>query len=348
MWLAFPLPFLPLSRLWVEKLVMNGKKRSPTFFFIVFVVYVCLFLVHRLSRDSRLLFGLFSPTVDSRSEWSLLRSLHSMLPFGWMWKILRFPGLRPLIWPLKSIRCRVGICHFMSSIGYDLSKISTSIDFVQFDSSAAEAKLKELLTLDAFDKVADSVEQCFVLSTKLLSASIFVKGFKQIVRLTYRGFVRHCYDLLDKDASISLLIRYLDIVTICIQADGFNTDDMVCIYPIVLKGLSSNDDEFVKHSLTSLQTILQQRGERHACYSFRIDQILIDLLPVDHFKPLRNLTFSCLLLYLQGRSRVGRSFKRKRTKRMHRREKCSDWMQWRRLTAFLTSSSHSSMYESLG
>lgn len=196
----------------------------------------------------------------------------------------------------------------ISSIGYDLSKISTSIDFVQFDCSAAEAKLKELFKMDTFAKVADAVEQCFVLSTKLLSASIFVKGFKLVVRITYRGFVRHCYDLLDKDASISLLIRYLDIVTICIQADGFNKDDMVCIYPIVLKGLSSSDDEFVKRSLTSLKTILQQGGERHACYSFRIDQILIDLLPVNHFKTLRNVILSCLLLYLQGRNRIGGLF----------------------------------------
>ena len=162
--------------------------------------------------------------------------------------------------------------------------------------------------MDTFVKVADSVEQCFVLSTKLLSASRFVKGFKLDVRITCRGFVRHCYDLLDKDASISLLVQYLDIVTICMQADGFSKDDMVCIYPIVLKGLSSNDDEFVKRSLTGLKIILQQGGERHACYSFRIDQILIDLLPVNHFKTLRNLILSCLLLYLQGRNRIRRLF----------------------------------------
>lgn len=72
----------------------------------------------------------------------------------------------------------------ISSIGYDLSKISTSIDFVQFDCSAAEAKLKEMFKMDTFAKVADAVEQCFVLSTKLLSASIFVKGFKLVVRIT--------------------------------------------------------------------------------------------------------------------------------------------------------------------
>lgn len=92
------------------------------------------------------------------------------------------------------------------------------------------------------------------------------------------------------------------------QADGFSKDDMVCIYPIVLKGLSSSDDEFVKRSLTSLKIILQQGGERHACYSFRIDQILIDLLPVNHFKTLRNVILSCLLLYLQGRNRIGGLF----------------------------------------
>lgn len=186
------------------------------------------------------------------------------------------------------------------SIGYDLSKISTSIDFVQFDCSAAEVKLKELLNMNTFDELADSVEKCFSLPTKLLSASIFVKGFVQIALLTCRGFVRHCYDLLDKDASTNLLIRYLNIVTICVQADDFNKDDMVCIYPIVLKGLASNDEDFIKCSLTSLKIILQKGGERHTCYSFRVDQLLIELLQIERFKTLRNLVFSCLLLYLQG------------------------------------------------
>lgn len=190
----------------------------------------------------------------------------------------------------------------VSSVGYDLSKINTSIDFVQFDCSAAEKKLKELLSMDSFSKVADTVDQCFVLSTKFLSASVFVKGLNQMKKLIFRGFVRHCFDLLDKETPIDLLIRYLKIVTICVQADGFNKDDMVCIYPVVLKGLGSSDDEFVKCSLTSLKVILQQGGERHTCYSFRIDQILIELLPIELFKAFRNLILSCLLLYVQGRN----------------------------------------------
>ena len=120
--------------------------------------------------------------------------------------------------------------------------------------------------------------------------------------VTYRDFVHHCYSLIDKQASVTTLIRYLAMMDVCLHADGFSSNDLVYIYPIVLKGLSNDSMEFVQSALSSLLAILSMDSEKEVCFSFRVDQLLVAILRSQDKKEAHKSAEKCILCYLQGRN----------------------------------------------
>ena len=72
----------------------------------------------------------------------------------------------------------VVILSTCSFVGYDLSLINTTLDFVQFNCSKAEEIARKLKETNSFKEFADIADKVFSQPTKLLYADIFMKEWK--------------------------------------------------------------------------------------------------------------------------------------------------------------------------
>ena len=76
---------------------------------------------------------------------------------------------------MRNTKLSVVILSIYSFVGYDLSLINTTLDFVHFDCSAAEEIAQQLKETKSFEEFADIVDKVFSHPTKLLYANVFMK-----------------------------------------------------------------------------------------------------------------------------------------------------------------------------